>query len=182
MANPHILVIPYPAQGHIIPLLELSQCLAKYGFKITFVNTECNLEVGKNTSAREGKIEDQIHQVSILDGMQSLDDGSASGKSEAILRIMPGKVVELIEQINASDNDKISCILADQTIGWALDIAEQKGIQRAAFCPAAAASLVLGFSIPKMIEDGIIGKDGEYLCHYFVFHVIVYYYLYFTNR
>ncbi|KAM2204305.1 hypothetical protein ACFX1S_023955 [Malus domestica] len=30
MANPHVLVIPYPAQGHVIPLSELSGCLAKH--------------------------------------------------------------------------------------------------------------------------------------------------------
>jgi hypothetical protein len=36
MGNPHVLVMPYPAQGHIIPLLELSQCLVQHGFKITY--------------------------------------------------------------------------------------------------------------------------------------------------
>ncbi|KAJ0100328.1 hypothetical protein Patl1_21701 [Pistacia atlantica] len=27
MNIPHVLIIPFPAQGHVIPLMELSQCL-----------------------------------------------------------------------------------------------------------------------------------------------------------
>ncbi|KAG8477300.1 hypothetical protein CXB51_030513 [Gossypium anomalum] len=42
MGKPHVLVIPYPAQGHVIPLMELSQNLAKEGTKISFVNTVFN--------------------------------------------------------------------------------------------------------------------------------------------
>jgi hypothetical protein len=34
------MVVPYPVQGHVIPLMELSICLAKQGIKITFVNTK----------------------------------------------------------------------------------------------------------------------------------------------
>eukprot|EP00257_Ricinus_communis_P019901 XP_015579013.1 UDP-glycosyltransferase 83A1 [Ricinus communis] len=161
MGNPHILVIPYPAQGHIIPLMVLSQCLARNGFRITFVNSESNHQLIKNASASNDYLDNQIHLVSIPDGLQSSEDRNKPGKSsEAILRVMPGKVEELIEEINSSDSDKISCVLADQSIGWALEIAEKKGIRRAAFCPAAAAQLVLGFSIPKLIEEGIMDEHG----------------------
>lgn len=163
MGNPHILVIPYPEQGHIIPLLELSHCLASYGFKITFVNTQHNEERIRNASGLKvkGDTEDLIHLVSFSDGLESGEDRFKPGKrSETFLRLMPGKVEEFIERINASDSDKISCILADQTIGWALELAEKKGIKRAAFCSAAAAMLVQGFIIPKLIEDGIIDKEG----------------------
>ncbi|KAF5193965.1 Udp-glycosyltransferase 83a1 [Thalictrum thalictroides] len=40
MARPHLLVVPYPAQGHVMPLMELSHNLVGRGFKITFVDTE----------------------------------------------------------------------------------------------------------------------------------------------
>jgi hypothetical protein len=111
----------------------------------------------------KGDTEDLIHLVSFSDGLESGEDRFKPGKrSETFLTLMPGKIEELIESINASDSDKISCILADQTIGWALELAEKKGIKRAAFCSAAAAMLVQGFSIPKLIEDGIIDKEGQF--------------------
>uniref|UniRef100_A0A0D3HC78 Uncharacterized protein n=1 Tax=Oryza barthii TaxID=65489 RepID=A0A0D3HC78_9ORYZ len=38
----HALILPYPAQGHVIPLMELAYCLIDRGFAVTFVNTEHN--------------------------------------------------------------------------------------------------------------------------------------------
>ncbi|KZV25014.1 hypothetical protein F511_01984 [Dorcoceras hygrometricum] len=40
------------------------------------------------------------------------------------------------------------------------EVAKKMGIGSVAFLPAAAASLVLGFNIPSMIEDGIIDGEG----------------------
>lgn len=160
MENPHVLVIPYPAQGHVIPLMELSQCLVQHGFKITFVNTEYINEKISNSLEMSGNEGNRVRLIMISDGL-SLEDRKKPGKfSETILRIMPAKVEELIEQINRSEGDAITCVLADQSLGWVLEIAEQKGIKRAAFCPAAAALLVQGFSIPKLIDEGIITNDG----------------------
>ncbi|XVF58421.1 hypothetical protein PTKIN_Ptkin07bG0065600 [Pterospermum kingtungense] len=160
MDNPHILVIPYPAQGHVIPLLELSQGLVKHGFKITFVNMEFNHKNVQDLLAMKEDVDDRIRLISIPDELGSPENRKQPGKiSQAILQVMSGKVEELIQEINGSES-KINCVLADQSLGWALEIAEKHGIKRAAFCPAAAALLVLGFSIPKLIDDGIIDQDG----------------------
>jgi UDP:flavonoid glycosyltransferase YjiC (YdhE family) len=34
------MVLPFPAQGHVTPLMELSHRLVDNGFEVTFVNTE----------------------------------------------------------------------------------------------------------------------------------------------
>ncbi|PPD96712.1 hypothetical protein GOBAR_DD06245 [Gossypium barbadense] len=161
MENPHILVIPYPAQGHVIPLMDLSSCLLKHGFKITFVTLEFNHQNAMDILALRGEeMGNRVHLVSVPDGLGSSEERNQPGKiSEAILQTMPRKVEELIEEINGSER-KINCVIADQSLGWALEIAKKHGIKRAAFCPAAAALLVLGFSIPKLIDDGVIDQDG----------------------
>ena len=164
MARPHVLVVPYPVQGHVIPLMELSLCLVKQGIKVTFVNTEHNHERIMSAFPNGNDLPSQISLVWIPDGLGSSEERKKPGKSsEAVLKVMPEKVEELIECINGSESEKVTCVLADQSIGWALDIAEKKGIRRAAFCPAAAAQLILGLSIPKMIDSGIIDKDGEFI-------------------
>ncbi|KAL2335450.1 hypothetical protein Fmac_016663 [Flemingia macrophylla] len=161
MARPHVMVVPYPVQGHVIPLMELSLMLAKQGIKITFVNTKDNHERIMNAFPSGNDVSSQICLVWISDGLESSEEGEKPGKSsEAVLKVMPEKVEELIECINGSESEKITCVLADQSIGWALDIAEKKGIRRAACIPASAAQLLLGLSIPKLIENGIIDKDG----------------------
>ena len=40
--KPHAVCIPFPAQGHINPMLKLAKLLHHKGFHITFVNTEYN--------------------------------------------------------------------------------------------------------------------------------------------
>lgn len=60
--------------------------------------------------AENNHLENQIHLVSIPDGMDLSEDRNELGKlSEAILRVMPGKLEELIEDINRLKGDNITC-------------------------------------------------------------------------
>ncbi|KAF5957553.1 hypothetical protein HYC85_004778 [Camellia sinensis] len=106
-------------------------------------------------------IEDHIHLVSIPDGLEPWEDRNEVGKlTESIFHVMPGKLEELIENINGSDKDKITCIVADELLGWALEVAEKMQIKRAAFWSTAAALLALGFRIPELLDDGTINNNG----------------------
>ncbi|KAM5581224.1 UDP-glycosyltransferase 83A1-like [Rosa sericea] len=165
MSKPHIIAIPYPAQGHVIPLMELSQCLVNEGFKVTFVNTDFNHKRVMNSLAAEThKRDDQIRLVSIPDGLEPWEDRNELGQlCEAILRVMPGKLEELIEKIKEEEGDKVACIIADESNGWALEVAEKMQIKKVAFWPASAALLALEFCIPKLIQEGIIDDDGSAL-------------------
>ncbi|TXG69976.1 hypothetical protein EZV62_004911 [Acer yangbiense] len=74
---------------------------------------------------------------------------------------MPGKVNELIQQINASHtHDNITCVLADSLLSWAMEIALDNQIKPASFVSFSATASVLISSIPKLIQDGIISHDG----------------------
>ena len=162
--KPHVLALPYPAQGHVIPLMELSQWLVKLGFKVTFVNSDFNHKRVVNALSAKDDIGGQIRLVSIPDGLEAWEDRNDLGKlTKAILRVMPGKLEELIEEINGSD-DEITCVIADGNLGWAMGVAEKMGIKRAAFWPAAAALLSLIFSVRKLVDDGILTNEGETLC------------------
>ncbi|BBN70006.1 UDP-glucosyltransferase 74F2, partial [Prunus dulcis] len=147
MSKPHIVAIPYPAQGHVIPLMEFSQCLVNHGFKVTFVNTEHN---HKN----------QLHLASLPDDLEPWVDRSELGQlTEALKWIMPGKLEELIENINQGESDRVTCVIADENCAWALEVAEKMNLKRVAFWPASAAALTLIFGIPKLIHEEIIGND-----------------------
>ncbi|XP_022879390.1 UDP-glycosyltransferase 83A1-like [Olea europaea var. sylvestris] len=99
--------------------------------------------------------------VSLPDGLESSDDRSDPGKLwGSIIRVMPGELKVLIERINNSQTDKISCIIADASLGCAMEVAEKMGIKKVAFWPAATAILALGFKIPTLFEIGIIDSEG----------------------
>ncbi|XP_062029697.1 UDP-glycosyltransferase 83A1-like [Rosa rugosa] len=166
MSKPHIIAIPFPAQGHVMPLMEFSQCLARHGFKVTFVNTEHIHKQIVNAISDESHIRnDHVHLVSIPDGLESQEERNGPGLlSKAIQAIMHQNLEDLIEKINKEESAKITCLIADESCGWALEVAQKLKIARVvAFWPAAAATLVLNFCIPKLIHEGIIDDDGTVL-------------------
>ncbi|KAL2455732.1 UDP-glycosyltransferase 83A1 [Abeliophyllum distichum] len=72
--------------------------------------------------------------VSLPDGLESSDNRSEIRKlSESILDVMPGELNALIERINGSESEKISCLIADASMGWALEVADKMGIKKVAF-------------------------------------------------
>lgn len=156
----------YPAQGHVLPLMEFSQRLIKQGFIVTFVNTEYNHKRVVNALAENNYLGDQIHLVSIPDGLDPWEDRTDLGKlSEAIFRVTPEKLEELIEDINSSEDDHITCVVADYSMGWALEVAEKMKIPRAAFWPASDATMASIFDIPRLIDTGLINStDGKISC------------------
>ena len=175
MGSRHILAIPFPAQGHVMPLMELSECLVKNGFKVTFVNTEFNHKRVMNSleDHKDNNIGDKISLVSIPDGMDPWEDRNELGKlCEAMKRAVPGELEELINKINASEEEEeeknISWVIADESMGCALEVAAKMNIRSVAFWPASAALLCLKFSIPKLIDDGIINTNGEVFSLYFI--------------
>ncbi|KAF5183519.1 Udp-glycosyltransferase 83a1 [Thalictrum thalictroides] len=165
MARPHLLVVPYPAQGHVMPLMEISHNLVDRGFKITFVNTESIHNRVVSSMSNSGDVyEDFIHLVSLPDGIEAEEDRNDLGKlSRSMIDVMPGHLEELIKKINEANNgdDKITCVIADQNQGWVLEVAKKMSIKRAAVWPASAAVLAAMLHIPKLIEEGILDEDGK---------------------
>ncbi|KAK4271193.1 hypothetical protein QN277_019921 [Acacia crassicarpa] len=170
MSRAHVLALPAPAQGHVNPLLDLSHELVKHGIKVTFVNEDSThkqimkAQEAKGEENKEQVGNDRVQLVSIPDSLKQ--DEEANSRPERVVSIsevMPKKLEKLIQDINEeSDNEKISCVIADGTIGWALEVAEKMGIQRAVlFWPASASFLALFLSIPKLLHDGIIDGDGR---------------------
>ncbi|KAD3640989.1 hypothetical protein E3N88_30212 [Mikania micrantha] len=166
MAKPHVLVIPYPAQGHVIPIMELAQRLIKQGIRITVINTEVNHKlVSNNWSDKEG-FGDLMQMVWIPDGLEPWEDRSDIGKlTLSIIQTMPHKLEELVNMINKVDSCKVSCIIADGCMGWAIKVANKMGIRRAAFWPASVATLASILSFQKLIDDGFINKKGIPIKH-----------------
>ncbi|XP_030521482.2 UDP-glycosyltransferase 83A1-like [Rhodamnia argentea] len=157
----HVLVVPFPTQGHITPLLKLSHCIADYGAKVTFVNTKsihaqvmaatCGLDVGS----------DRIKFIAIPDWFE-IDEGRKDPTN-----MVASHLRELIEKVkqqsNGNEDEQIGFVIADLTAGWALEVAERMGIERTGFWPASVSTLALVPHIPRLIEGGVIDDNGVVL-------------------
>ncbi|KAL4633518.1 hypothetical protein ACB092_04G128400 [Castanea dentata] len=145
--QPHVLVIPCPAQGHVAPLMKLSHKIVDHGIKVTFVNTEF-IHAKVTASMVVKKPGDDRKDVLKL--------------TQSMLKVMPVHLKDSIEKINQSnDDDQIGCVIASIAAGWALEVAEKMGITRAAVWPGGPGNLAFLLHVPKLIEDGIIDTTGD---------------------
>ena len=158
-----MLIIPFPAQGHVTPLMKFAYQISDHGIKVTFVNSDFIHEKLVAALPDEDEAQSRIRLASIPDGLGPGEGRKDLLKStDSMLRVMPGHLKELIEKVNNSnDDEKITCVIADTTVGWALEVAEKMGIKSVAFCPCGPGSLALLFHIPRLIEAGHVnGIDG----------------------
>ncbi|XVF44083.1 hypothetical protein PTKIN_Ptkin02bG0091900 [Pterospermum kingtungense] len=122
----HVVVLPYPSQGHINPLLQFAKCLASKGVKATLATTHYTV---KSISATHIGVEQ------ISDGF---DEGgfSQAGNVEFYLKSFRDNgsrtLCELIQKFKDS-NTPVNCVVYDSFLPWALDAAKQHGIYGAAF-------------------------------------------------
>ncbi|KAG6467155.1 hypothetical protein ZIOFF_075023 [Zingiber officinale] len=159
MGLPHVLALPFPAQGHVIPLMELCYCLVDHGFKVTFVNTEFNHKRVIAALSAESTVR-QLALVSVPDGLGEEDDPhDLARQTEALQNTMPRCLEELIEKSNET-GEPMTCMLVDEGMGWALEVGRKKGLRSAAFWPAAAQMLAAILSITELISRGVLDAHG----------------------
>ncbi|CAA2994010.1 UDP-glycosyltransferase 83A1-like [Olea europaea subsp. europaea] len=161
--QPHVLAVPFPAQGHVRPLMKLCRRIASRGIKVTFVNTEHIHAKVVAAMSEEDKRQNPIQLISIPDGLPPDDDRSPGFElMESVIRTMPGNLRNLIEKINGrSSDEKITCVIADITIGWILDVTQKLGAESVVFQSAAAAGMAMVLQIPKLIRAGNLDMNGS---------------------
>ena len=158
MGNPHVVVIPWPAQGHVNPLMEFSLRLVEHGCRVTFLNTQSTHNRVMNACKKSQKSTgDQLHLVSIP-GEEFHQDKNKTG---VIWPFILQNVEDFMEQIITTDGDGIACVVVDQGICWGPEIAAKMGIPLVVFFPGSALWLALELSLPKLIHDGVIDCDGQ---------------------
>ncbi|KAF8036045.1 hypothetical protein BT93_C1914 [Corymbia citriodora subsp. variegata] len=128
--KPHCLVLSFPAQGHINPMLQFSKRLIHKGAGVTFVTTRSMTKTLHGLSSRPS-----ISLETISDGF---DDGGfkAASSPEAYIerfwKVGPETLSEVVERLISSGRPP-SCIVYNSFLPWALDVAQKYGLIGAAF-------------------------------------------------
>ncbi|KAL9404445.1 hypothetical protein Peur_001417 [Populus x canadensis] len=166
--KPHAVCVPFPAQGHINPMLKLAKLLHFKGFHVTFVNTEYNhkrLLKSRGTNSLDGFPDFQFE--TIPDGLPSSDIADATQDIPSLCKYTSqtalAPLCDLIAKLNSSGVvPQVTCIVADACMSFTLDAAEEFGIPEAVFWTPSACG-VLGYSQYRpLIERGLIPlKDAR---------------------
>ncbi|KAJ0110360.1 hypothetical protein Patl1_03177 [Pistacia atlantica] len=120
----HCLVLSYPAQGHLNPMLQFSKRLDHKGVKVTLVTTLSMYKTIHRASSSSIALE------TISDGYD--EGGMANAESiqaylDRFWQVGPQTLIELVEKMNVS-GCPVDCIVYDSFLPWALDVARKFGM------------------------------------------------------
>ncbi|KAE8038048.1 hypothetical protein FH972_010594 [Carpinus fangiana] len=124
----HCLVLTFPGQGHINPMMQFSKRLEHRGVKVTVVIT-------KSISNTMDKEATSIALETISDGY---DEGgftqaeSVHAYLERFRRVGSQTLAELIEKLSSS-GCPVDCVVYDPFLPWGLDVAKKFGLLGAVF-------------------------------------------------
>ncbi|KAK6922142.1 UDP-glucuronosyl/UDP-glucosyltransferase [Dillenia turbinata] len=128
----HVIVLPYPSQGHINPLLQFAKRLASKGVKATLATTYYTV---KSISAPDVGVEP------ISDGFDEVGFSQAENEDVFLKSFKANGSRTLSQLIDKFKNSAtpVDCVVYDSFLTWALDVAKLHGIYGAAFFTNSAA-------------------------------------------
>ncbi|KAI3717435.1 hypothetical protein L1987_69046 [Smallanthus sonchifolius] len=128
----HVVVLPYPSQGHINPLLQFAKRLASKGLKATIATTHYTLST---ISAPFVTVEP------ISDGFD--EGGFAQAQSEELFlesfKSNGSRTLTQLIKKHQTTKDPITCVVYDSFLPWALEVAKENGILGGPFFTNSAA-------------------------------------------
>ncbi|TKY69807.1 UDP-glycosyltransferase 74B1 [Spatholobus suberectus] len=129
----HVLVLPYPAQGHINPLVQFAKRLASKGVKATVATTHYT---ANSISAPDITVEP------ISDGFDQGGFAQTNNNVQLFLtsfRTNGSRTLSQLIQKYQQTTSPVTCIVYDSFFPWVLDVAKQHGLYGAAFFTNSAA-------------------------------------------
>ncbi|KAE8659278.1 7-deoxyloganetin glucosyltransferase [Hibiscus syriacus] len=179
--KPHAVCVPYPAQGHINPMLMLAKVLHCRGFYITFVNTEFNhkrLLKSRGPHALDGL--PSFRFETIPDGLPPTDVDATQdipslcdSTSKTCLPYFKQLLHKLNDSSSTSDFPLVSCIVSDGCMSFTLDAAEEFGVPEVLFWTPSACGFLGYVHYLQLKEKGYTPlKDESYLTNGYLDTVI----------
>ncbi|KAI3936082.1 hypothetical protein MKW92_032132 [Papaver armeniacum] len=141
----HVLVVPYPSQGHINPMLQFSKRLISKGLKITLAIT---VHVANKM---ETQINGPVKTEMISDGHDEGGVMQASSPQAYLERfaIVGSQTLTEIIQRQRNSGDPVSCVVYDPFLPWALDVTKQFNLMGAAFYTQSCAVSSIYYYVQK---------------------------------
>ncbi|XP_062221961.1 7-deoxyloganetin glucosyltransferase-like [Phragmites australis] len=147
--KPHAVCLPYPAQGHITPMLNVAKLLHARGFDVTFVNTEYNharLVRTRGAAAVAGI--PGFRFATIPDGLPPSEDDDVTQDIPSLCRSTTetclGPFRRLLADLNdpATGHPPVTCVVSDVVMGFSIDAAKELGLPYVQLWTASAISFL----------------------------------------
>ncbi|XP_023767042.1 UDP-glycosyltransferase 89B2 [Lactuca sativa] len=139
--NPHLLIYPFNASGHIIPLLDFTHHLLRHGLTITIIISSSNLPL---LHPLISSYPSSLHKLLFSDP----DPDHHPSPHPLIAKVIATQQMfdPIVRWFQSHPSPPVA-IISDFFLGWTNELAAHLGIRRVVFSPAGA----LGSSIFHML-------------------------------
>ncbi|KAJ4960924.1 hypothetical protein NE237_020834 [Protea cynaroides] len=153
----HVVLIPYPSQGHINPLLQFAKRLASKGLQATVATTHYTVN--------------SIYASNV--GVEAISDGyDEGGYSHApdtntylkAFKTFGSKTLSQLIRKFENTASPVTCVVYDSFLPWALDVAKQHGVYGAAFFTNSATVSSLFYCIHQGLLTLPVKMEDTPLC------------------
>ncbi|KAG8368649.1 hypothetical protein BUALT_Bualt15G0067500 [Buddleja alternifolia] len=164
--KPHAVCLPFPAQGHINPMMKLALLLHHYkNFHITFINTEYN----HNRLLKSAAVQDSpdFQFKTIPDGLPPAEDGGGTQDIPSLClstrKNCLEPLTEVINKLNhhTSNSPPVSCLIVDSIMTFGLRAAEEIGVPGVLLRTASACSCMCYKHVIHLVEKGLVPLKDE---------------------
>ncbi|KAL6660378.1 hypothetical protein ACP70R_001924 [Stipagrostis hirtigluma subsp. patula] len=169
---PHAVCVPYPAQGHVTPLLKMGKLLHARGFHITFVNTEFNhrrLLNSRGPAALDGV--QRFRFAAIPDGLPPSDADATQDVPALCYSTMTTclpHLLALLARLNdeaaasgSRETPPVTCLVVDGVMSFAYDAAREIGVPVAALWTASACGFMGYRHYRQLVDRGLVPFKDE---------------------
>ncbi|KAH7672828.1 7-deoxyloganetic acid glucosyltransferase protein [Dioscorea alata] len=162
----HVLIIPFPAQGHVTPMLSLAKLLSFSGVFTTFVNTESihrRLSVSSDLTDRRRLRFRAVPDPLTGGADEELDFSSKFIKLQESMRSCSTEAYKklLLTEELAGEWPPVTCVIADGILDYAIEVAGEVGIPTLVFRTSSPCCAWAFASLPSLIHHGIIPFPAE---------------------
>ncbi|KAL3829254.1 hypothetical protein ACJIZ3_018056 [Penstemon smallii] len=168
----HIVMLPFTAQGHLIPFLALAnQIHQNFGFKITIATTPLNILYLSSTIANNSTIPSpkiNLHQLPFNSSDHNLPPNTENTESLPLNQIvnlfhattsLESPFRALISDISIEDGRPPLCIISDVFTGWANDVAKSCNTVNVTFTTGGAYGTAAYVSLWQHLPHNSTNKD-----------------------
>ncbi|KAL2240994.1 UNVERIFIED_CONTAM: Linamarin synthase 2 [Sesamum indicum] len=158
--KPHVVLVPYPAQGHVTPFMTLGKLLHARGFYVTFVNTEFNHGRLIRSRGRESVAGlPDFRFETIPDGLPpSVEDATQDVPAlcDSTRKNCLGPFRELLSRLSERANvPPVSCVVSDGVMSFGMRAAEEMGIPEVQFWTASVCAFIGYLNFREILRRGI---------------------------
>ncbi|KAJ0978850.1 hypothetical protein J5N97_014324 [Dioscorea zingiberensis] len=166
-AAPHVLIFPFPAQGHVTPMLSLAEILSLSGLRITFLNTEhIHRRLLRHSPAlsRLARRRNNFRFLTIPDGLPEDDPRLSDVEFAKVQDSMKTSSRDQYKEMLTQEIDgwpPVTCVVADGTLHLANEVADEVGVPTLVFRTSSPCSCWVYQSLPTLLHDGVIPFPEE---------------------